>query len=472
MMAELAGSRVDPVTIDLPGEPARIALDVAFEVDPLPSDVEIPPDVRPARLELQAEMRVALVDANGQIFRVELGEANQTGEAGRVAGDLTYVAEDGSRLLPNYPLRLLTMEMRTPAPQDIPRTARLRIESILISPDFDGDAWQPVSTDLDPGSWDITVTDLALARDRPALTPNPGAEAPGLSLEIFSGSTTSEAAIPIIIGFRPAGSPTIESLPVLVSTELMEQGGLEVGDQMPLPSLPGYDGSGTIVGTLEEFPTVEPERGEPVVVDYQTYLLASFDPGIVIQRPDEYWLTVDPDSVDETIEQLIAAPLASADVMSQEERETTLQSDPVALGTIGSLMIGFIAAAIFAGIGFAVNAAVSARERLVEFALMRAVGLSNRQLMAWLGLENALLVLFGLIGGTLLGIALAWAVLPLIAITQEATEAVPGVIVVYPWQTILWLELSMIAVLILAVGLLAIMLRRMGLGALLRLGEE
>ncbi|MEZ4570900.1 MAG: FtsX-like permease family protein [Thermomicrobiales bacterium] len=135
-------------------------------------------------------------------------------------------------------------------------------------------------------------------------------------------------------------------------------------------------------------------------------------------------------------------------------------------------MIGFIAAAIFAGIGFAVNAAVSARERLVEFALMRAVGLSNRQLMAWLGLENALLVLFGLIGGTLLGIALAWAVLPLIAITQEATEAVPGVIVVYPWQTILWLELSMIAVLILAVGLLAIMLRRMGLGALLRLGEE
>ncbi len=104
-------------------------------------------------------------------------------------------------------------------------------------------------------------------------------------------------------------------------------------------------------------------------------------------------------------------------------------------------MLGFVAAAIFAGIGFAVNAAVSARERLVEFALMRAVGLSNRQLIAWLGLENALLVIFGLVGGTVLGITLAWLVLPLIAITQDATVAVPGVIVIYPWQTILWLEL-------------------------------
>jgi predicted lysophospholipase L1 biosynthesis ABC-type transport system permease subunit len=275
-----------------------------------------------------------------------------------------------------------------------------------------------------------------------------------------------------VFGFRPSGSSEARTLPVLVSTDLMKGGGLEVGDEMPLPSLPGYDGNGVIVGAIEEFPTVEPERGEPIIVDYQSYLAASFEPGAVIQNPDEYWFSIDEQHLDAAVEALTGEPFLSARAMSRADREDSLNSDPVALGTIGSLMLGFVAAAIFAGIGFAVNAAVSARERLVEFALMRAVGLSNRQLLAWLSLENALLVVFGLIGGTLLGIMLAWVVLPLIAITQEASEAVPSVVVVYPWLTILWLELSIVGVLLAAVGLLAVMLRRMGLGALLRLGEE
>jgi predicted lysophospholipase L1 biosynthesis ABC-type transport system permease subunit len=257
-----------------------------------------------------------------------------------------------------------------------------------------------------------------------------------------------------------------------VSTTIMEEGNLEIGDQLPLPSLPGFEGSGRIVGVLDEFPTVERAQGEPVIIDYQTFAAASFSPGELTQRPDEYWFRLDPAAEEAAVARLTDAPLLSSRVFSRAERELTLNSDPVALGTIGSLMFGFVAAAIFAGIGFAVNAAVSARERLVEFALMRAVGLSNRQLLAWLSLENAMLVLFGLVGGTLLGVLLAWVVLPLISITQEATEVVPGVIVVYPWQTILWLELAIIAVLGAAVLMLAVMLRRMGLGALLRIGEE
>lgn len=471
LMGRISEARIEPATIDLPGAPARIALDVTYQVDPLSPDVEIPPDVRESRLEFNAEMRVALVDADGQIFRIELGEVAQTGEVVRVEGALSHQLDDGTRLRPVYPLQVISIEMRAAGPQDVPRTARLEIDGLLVSPEDSGDVWQPVPVDLSLSNWETSVTDLALARERPAIMPDEDADA-GLALDIFSGATTSEAAIPIVIGFQPAGSPVIESLPVLVSSELMDQSDLEIGDQFPLPSLPGYEGMGTVVGELVEFPTVDPDMGEPIVIDRRSYVAASFSPGDVTIAPDEYWLAVEPEQLDSAIVALSGDPFFSAEVLSRDERETTLQSDPVALGTIGSLMLGFVAAAIFAGIGFAVNAAVSARERLVEFALMRAVGLSNRQLLAWLGLENALLVVFGLVGGTVLGVVLAWLVLPLIAITQEATVAVPDVIVVYPWRTILWLDVSLILVLVAAVGLLAIMLRRMGLGALLRLGEE
>ena len=471
LMDRIAASRIEPLAVDLPGQPGRIAIDVAFEVDPLPPGLVIPDDVRPSRLEFSGAMRVALIDADGQIFKIDMGAIPATGEPVRLVGTLSHQLDDGSRLRPAYPLQLLAIEMRAAAPQDVPRTARLNLESVHVSPDDEGDGWQPVPVDFSVEDWDVSVTDLALARERPAIAPAPG-EGGGLSLDIFSGATTSETAIPLVFGFELANSPTIEVLPVLISSELMAQGGLEIGDTLPLPSLPGYDGDGEVVGTIDEFPTVDPDRGEPIVVDRRSYLAASFDPGETPVPPDEYWMTIEEESIDVVTDMLGEAPYLSAEVHSRDERETTLQSDPVALGTIGSLMLGFIAAAVFAGIGFAVNAAVSARERLVEFALLRAVGLSNRQLVAWLGLENALLVAFGLIGGTLLGIALAWLVLPLIAITQEATVAVPEVIVVYPWDTIFWLELSLIVVLAAAVGLLAVMLRRMGLGALLRLGEE
>lgn len=471
LMARLVEGRVVPASLPLPGEPSRISVDVALMTEPLPADTEIPFDVRPTRIELTPSFRVVLLDGNGQIFRIDLGAFEQSGDVVRLSGDLGYSLPGGERLEPAYPLSLIAMEMRTGAPQEVVREAQLVIDSMRISPDPAGDVWLPVDVDLDASAWDVTVTELALAIERPAIEPVAG-ESHGMTLDISSGATTSDAAIPIVFGFRPVGSTVIETLPVLVSSDLMAEGSLEIGDEMPLPSLTGYGGGGVIVGAIENFPTVDPERGEPIVVDYQSYLAASFTPGAPMQNPDEYWFAIEEEQVEAVTQQVADEPFLSARVQSRADREASLNSDPVALGTIGSLMLGFVAAAIFAGIGFAVNAAVSARERLVEFALMRAVGLSNRQLLAWLSLENALLVVFGLVGGTLLGVMLAWVVLPLIAITQAATEAVPGVIVVYPWLTIFWLEMSIVAVLLAAVGLLAVMLRRMGLGALLRLGEE
>ena len=77
--------------------------------------------------------------------------------------------------------------------------------------------------------------------------------------------------------------------------------------------------------------------------------------------------------------------------MSLVERNRALATDPVALGIIGVLGIGVVAAGLFAVVGFIVSAAVSARERVTEFALLRALGLSSSQLSGWLSLENATL---------------------------------------------------------------------------------
>jgi ABC-type antimicrobial peptide transport system permease subunit len=150
----------------------------------------------------------------------------------------------------------------------------------------------------------------------------------------------------------------------------------------------------------------------------------------------------------------------------------TLRTDPVALGIIGALSLGFVAAALFAAIGFAVSSAVSARERLTEFALLRALGLSTRQLTSWLSLENGLLIAFSLIAGTALGLVLAYFILPLVSLTQAATQTIPEITVVIPWRSVLLLEGTSLAALVVVVVVLATLLRRIGLGSSLRLGEE
>ena len=139
---------------------------------------------------------------------------------------------------------------------------------------------------------------------------------------------------------------------------------------------------------------------------------------------------------------------------------------------IGALSIGFVAAIVFALIGFVTSAAVSVRERLTEFALLRAIGLSPRQLAGWLLLEHGFLLAVSLVFGTLLGLALSWLVLPQITVTQEATRAFPSVQIVIPWGTITLLELAAIITLVVVSGLLALLLRRIGLGTLLRIGED
>jgi hypothetical protein len=71
-----------------------------------------------------------------------------------------------------------------------------------------------------------------------------------------------------------------------------------------------------------------------------------------------------------------------------------------------------------------------------------------------------------------IGIILTAFVLPLVTLTQSGRPALPDVIVTYPWPAIAGLELAVVAVLALIVAVMTVLLRRVGLGSLLRLGEE
>jgi ABC-type antimicrobial peptide transport system permease subunit len=154
------------------------------------------------------------------------------------------------------------------------------------------------------------------------------------------------------------------------------------------------------------------------------------------------------------------------------DRTRSLSTDPVALGIIGALTLGFVATGLFAIVGLTVSTAVSARQRRTEFALLRALGLSGRQLAASLWLENGSLVVVSLAAGTSLGLLIGWLVLPFVTVTQQATAPVPPVIVHVPWDRIAILDLASAVALGISVIVIGGVLRRIGVGSVLRMGED
>jgi hypothetical protein len=257
-------------------------------------------------------------------------------------------------------------------------------------------------------------------------------------------------------------------LPVLASRSFADETRSIVGQEAAIGSLTRRT-EVEIVGVVEAFPTLDP--AEPfLLIDLGGYALATYARSGEDLFTDEWWLTAtDPERAADTLR---GDPYSVEEIVVRDDRTRELTDDPVALGVIGALAIGAVAALILAVIGFVVSAVVSTRERLSEFALLRAMGLSPFQLSAWLTFENAFLLSAGMLAGTGLGLLLAWLVLPFVTLTQEARVVVPPVLVEVPWLAI-GLVLAVAAVaLVVAVVVIGTVLRRVPVSGVLRSGGE
>jgi predicted lysophospholipase L1 biosynthesis ABC-type transport system permease subunit len=259
-------------------------------------------------------------------------------------------------------------------------------------------------------------------------------------------------------------------VPVLVNPAFLAATGTLEGDTISA-TIDSRSRRLKIVGTVDTFPTTDPTR-PLLVVDQATLDLLRLQASGQTRKADEWWLAVAPGAATSVVSALHAQPFDSPAVVGAEDRARSLSTDPVALGIIGALLLGFVATGVFSLVALVVSASVSARERRTEFALLRALGLSAGQLSRWLWLENGSLVLASLVGGTAVGLVISWLALPFITVTQQAATPVPSALVQVPWQRILVLDLVIVIALALAVGILAAVLRRIGVGSILRLGED
>jgi hypothetical protein len=463
LMAALVDGRPSMASLPLVGEPRRIALDLTAAVAPLPDDFEKSFGVPGERLEFTASAAFILQDGRGLLHEVPLGVVPTDGSDARLVAELGHLVP-GGEAAPAYPLSIVDVVFTSLTP-GVERTVTIDVAGVAV---LDRDDWEAVPLE---GDWQATTTRLPGAFVAPALVLD-SSSPDRLRLEFESGVGSGPFPLPVHVSLRPAGTALPREFPIVVSERLLESTDSALGEDMSLPSLRLQSGRGRIVGTVEEFPTVDPDLGEAILIDLPTVQIMGYESGSDIRQPTELWMTADEAARTSISESLEADPFSAILLHDRIGRAESLKTDPVALGTIGALSLGFVAAATFAAVGFSVSSVVSARERVGEFALLRALGLSSRQLGGWLSIDHGILVIASLVLGTLVGVVLTWVILPFVSITQEASIAIPDVAVVYPWRTILLLEVSVVVVLGAVVAVLAALVRRLGLTSLLRLGND
>jgi ABC-type lipoprotein release transport system permease subunit len=465
-MQRLVAQRPLVALIPLDGQPQRLRLDVTL-------DLRMTGNLAP-RDAPDLEASVVVRDAAGLLYRVGAERLDPASRASQpIVISLARALPDGQTLTPSYPIQIAAIEVRASARPNVPSTltgvsgdSRFTVRAAAASADLGGDDWTPLALGRADQAWQYTFARAGSVTVAKQLALP---DELGMRLAVTDAEQTTA---PVTFALQPAalaGRPDA-ALPIVAGRSFLSAVAAAVGDETRIDIGPQRQPA-TVVGSVDAFPTLDAER-PLVIADLPTLALLQYQLTGEIAPIDGWWLAVAPDRQAAVAAALAGGPYFSRSVASSVDRGAALRSDPVALGVIGGLAIGFVAAALFAGIGFVVSASVSARERLTEFALLRALGLSPGQLSGWLSIENGMLVAISLVGGTGLGLLMSWVALPFITVTQDASRAVPPVIVAIPWSSIAVLELVTVAVLAVMVVVLALLLRRIGLGSALRLGDE
>jgi ABC-type antimicrobial peptide transport system permease subunit len=164
-------------------------------------------------------------------------------------------------------------------------------------------------------------------------------------------------------------------------------------------------------------------------------------------------------------------PVTSQGWSAQNVRKA-LSANPLALGVRSVAFLGFTLTAFLSLLGFSTHFYMSIRLRETLYGVMRALGISVRQLYAWIVLEQAILILVGLFLGTVLGLFLNQVTLPRLPVSLGSEQSIPPFVPRTDWLAIGHLYLGLLLAFLIVIALVTVVLWRAHLERILRMGEE
>jgi putative ABC transport system permease protein len=269
---------------------------------------------------------------------------------------------------------------------------------------------------------------------------------------------------------------------VLISKTLADQRDVKVGDTIHVGWQEVQAHPFIVYGIIDYFPTFNPnptmaasalsESAKPMApmlivghlsqIQFQLQLL-----------PYDVWLKMKPDaSTNELYQGITDNKLKVTSVSNTREQLIKAKNDPFILALNGILSLGFIVSILVSFIGFLLYWILSLKGRTLQNGIMRAIGLSLRQLIGMLALEQLLTSGIAIIIGIFVG------QLTSKLYVQNFQMAFSPSSLVLPFKVTFeqadFIKLYMIVIVMLTLGLLILsyMLSRTRVDQALKLGED
>ena len=258
---------------------------------------------------------------------------------------------------------------------------------------------------------------------------------------------------------------------VLVSRRFLQRTRLLEGQRLPLTvqvDYDRYDVNFLIVGVYDFFPTAYPSDREVIVGN-----LDSLFAQVGKESFHQIWMktdpAVDPASIAAAVLALGVYPIKQVDARAL----ITLDEERVErIGLFGVLSVGFLATALLACLGLLVYTYSSLQGRLQQISVLRAIGIQTRQILRMVSLEYAGVIVYGIVGGMVLGLLTSHLFVPFFRISGNPVFALPPFVRHIDWGKISWLTLAFLAILALSQAIILRQATRRDIFQILRMGQR
>ncbi|MBC8080626.1 MAG: FtsX-like permease family protein [Gorillibacterium sp.] len=274
-----------------------------------------------------------------------------------------------------------------------------------------------------------------------------------------------------------------DSRAVLISKSLADQRKLKLGDTISVGWGDITQQSFIVYGIVKYFPTFNPNPPQGSVntsdeasLENAPMLIVGHLSRIQLQlalEPYQVWLKMKPgSSTAELYEGIKAKDIMANNIVNSRENLTKAKNDPFLMALNGILTLGFLISMMVTFVGFLLYWMLSLKGRTLQNGIMRAIGLSLRQLIGMLALEQLLTSGTAIMIGVIVGNVTSRLFVPNFQMAFNPSSLVPPFRVILYFADFARLYMIVGFTLLLGLGILGYMLSRIRIHQALKLGED
>jgi len=270
---------------------------------------------------------------------------------------------------------------------------------------------------------------------------------------------------------------------VLLSDNFRTSLEFEVGDVINLvedaPIGDSHTGQFVVVGFLEHWPAFNPMVRNQLptreVIEVPQYLAVINLAHTVVNwglRPYQVWMRTNTETNQFLYDFIDDNGLITNILVDTKINLIAVRSDPIVQGTNGVLTVGFIVILLVCFSGFLIYWILSIRSRVLQFGILRAMGMSMRNIINLLVNEQVFITLTALAIGTAVGEICARLFVPLVQISYTTAEQAIPILVVVEAQDYGNLFATLAITIVLCLIVLIGYISRIKIDQAIKLGED